>query len=74
MLWGFIHKGVEEGADFETSYIELLETGRMNVEDLVMKHLGEDITKEDFWQKGMRRCTQDVEDFIKISELTNHSR
>ncbi|MFQ3543120.1 M3 family oligoendopeptidase [Halobacillus rhizosphaerae] len=75
LAMGIYAKGVEEGADFETSYIELLrDSGRMNVEDLVMKHLGEDITKEDFWEKGMRRCTKDVEDFIKISELTNHSR
>ena len=75
LAMGIYAKGEENGADFETHYLALLrDSGRMNVEDLVMKHLGEDITKEDFWEKGMRRCTQDVEDFIKVSELTEHSR
>lgn len=46
----------------------LRDTAVMNVEDLAMKHLGEDITKEAFWQKGINLCIADVEEFL---ELTN---
>lgn len=69
LAMGIYEKVEQEGSDFETKYISLLrDSGRMNVEDLVMKHLGEDITKEDFWEIGMRRCVQDVEEYIKVSE------
>ena len=36
----------------------------MSVEDLAMKHLGEDITKQEFWAKGVALCVKDVEDFL----------
>src|SRR5699024_2944730 len=39
---------------FEDKYIELLkDTGSMKVEDLAEKHLGVDLTKEDFWTAGI---------------------
>ena len=42
------------GADFKTKYIEILrDTGRMTAEALVKKHLGEDITEVNFWQKAI---------------------
>jgi len=40
----------------------------MNVEDLVMKHLGEDITQEAFWLKGVRLAAQDAEEFLTLTE------
>lgn len=60
-------KSKEKGQSFEKDYIALLrDSGSMSVEDLVMKHLGEDITSEDFWEKGIKICVKDVEDFTSI--------
>lgn len=39
----------------------------MSVEELVMKHLGEDITSEEFWEKGMELCVKDAEEFIELT-------
>lgn len=61
-------KALTEGEGFEQKYIDLLrDTAIMSVEDLAMKHLGEDITKEDFWAKGVALCVKDVEEFLKIA-------
>lgn len=61
-------KGKEKGIEFEKDYLNLLrDSGSMTVEDLVMKHLGEDITSEEFWEKGMEICVKDVEEFIKLT-------
>ncbi|WP_163530045.1 M3 family oligoendopeptidase [Halobacillus ihumii] len=63
-------KAKEKGRDFEKSYLELLrDSGNMSTEDLVMKHLGEDITSKSFWEKGMALCVKDAEDFIKLSSI-----
>ncbi|WP_413560274.1 M3 family oligoendopeptidase [Bdellovibrio sp. HCB209] len=44
----------ELGADFMPKYKAILrDTGRMTAEDLIMKHLGEDITQPAFWQKSI---------------------
>jgi pepF/M3 family oligoendopeptidase len=61
-------KAINEGANFEEKYIALLQdTAVMSVEDLAMKHLGEDITKEAFWIKGINLCIQDVNEFIQLT-------
>lgn len=63
-------KAINEGANFEEKYIALLQdTAVMTVEDLAMKHLGEDITKEAFWMKGINLCIQDVNDFIQLTNV-----
>ena len=62
-------KALESGESYEEKYMALLrDTAVMNVEELAMKHLGEDITKEAFWEKGINLCKADVEEFL---ELTN---
>lgn len=54
---------------FEEKYIALLrDTGSMKVEDLAKKHLGVDVTKEDFWAAGIELVGKDVDEFV---ELTN---
>lgn len=59
----------ESGKEFEKEYLALLrDSGSMSVEDLVMKHLGEDITTEAFWEKGIKLCIQDAEEFMQLSE------
>ncbi|XRG80774.1 M3 family oligoendopeptidase [Rossellomorea sp. GAMAL-10_SWC] len=65
---GIYAKAKEKGIDFEKDYLNLLrDSGSMTVEDLVMKHLGEDITSEEFWEKGIELCVEDAEEFIKLS-------
>lgn len=62
-------KAKQVGPAFEQQYIALLrDTGKMNVEDLVMKHLGEDITKQDFWQKGVDLAAKDAVLFLQLTE------
>ncbi|MEK4129934.1 M3 family oligoendopeptidase [Solibacillus sp. FSL W8-0474] len=61
-------KAKEEGKGFEEKYMALLrDTAIMTVEDLAMKHLGADITTEDFWLKGIALCEKDVEEFIALT-------
>jgi pepF/M3 family oligoendopeptidase len=63
-------KAIEEGSDFEGKYIDLLrDTAIMSVEDLAMKHLGEDITKQEFWAKGVTLCVKDVEEFLELTSV-----
>lgn len=58
------------GADFENAYIQLLrDSGKMTTEELVRKHLNEDITKEAFWEKGIKLCIKDVELFLELTAL-----
>lgn len=65
---GIYAKAKEKGKNFEKDYLALLrDSGSMTVEDLVMKHLGEDITSEEFWEKGMELCVKDAEEFIKLT-------
>lgn len=65
---GIYAKAKEKGKEFEKDYLNLLrDSGSMTVEDLVMKHLGEDITSEDFWEKGMELCVKDAEEFIRLT-------
>lgn len=60
-------KAKEEGTAFEEKYMALLrDTAIMTVEDLAWKHLGEDITKCDFWEKGIALCVKDVEEFVQL--------
>lgn len=61
-------KAKEEGAGFEQKYIALLQdTAVMTVEDLAMKHLNADITKREFWEKGIALCIKDVEEFMELT-------
>ncbi|MBM7664086.1 pepF/M3 family oligoendopeptidase [Solibacillus kalamii] len=67
---GIFAKAKEKGKEFEKDYLNLLrDSGSMTVEDLVMKHLGEDITSKDFWVKGMEICVKDAEEFITLTCL-----
>ena len=62
-------KALEEGTNYEDKYIALLQdTARMTTEDLAKKHLGEDITKEAFWEKAIEVCKQDVEEYLRLTE------
>lgn len=57
----------QQGANFEEKYMALLrDTAVMTVEELALKHLGEDITTVDFWEKGIALCVADVEEFTQL--------
>ncbi|MFC0212733.1 M3 family oligoendopeptidase [Paenibacillus chartarius] len=59
----------QEGAAFEERYKALLrDTGSMTVEELAHKHLGVDLTKQDFWQGGVRMAVEDVQTFLNLTE------
>lgn len=65
-------KALEEGAGFEEKYMALLrDTAIMTAEDLALKHLGEDITQEAFWEKGIALCVKDAEEFISLTSSTD---
>lgn len=58
----------ELGGDFMKKYIEILrDTGRMTAEDLVQKHLGEDIRRPEFWQKSINVINNKVNAFEKLA-------
>jgi oligoendopeptidase F len=56
------------GAEFMDKYKALLlDTGRMSAEDLIQKHLGEDITEPKFWQKPIDTVIQQLEQFKQLT-------
>lgn len=66
---GIYAEYLKQPEGFEDKYIALLrDTGSMKVEDLAMKHLGVDITKEDFWTAGIELMAKDVEEFIDLTD------
>lgn len=57
----------ELGADFMKTYVEILrDTGRMTAEDLIQKHLGEDIRRPEFWQKAIDVVKEKINKFEKL--------
>lgn len=61
-------KALEEGTGFEEKYTALLrDTAIMTAEELALKHLGEDITQQAFWEKGIALCVKDAEEFKALT-------
>lgn len=59
----------EQGASFEDEYIALLrDTAAMTTEELAQKHLGVDLTQPDFWQAGINKVLEDVDEFMALTE------
>ena len=55
------------GKDFYNRYVSLLkDTGRMNSENLVKKHLDKDITKPEFWQESIQIVKNNLKQLEKI--------
>jgi len=66
---GIYARALEEGARYEEKYIALLkDTASMTVEDLALKHLQADLTKRDFWEKAVKVCVDDIEEFLVLTE------
>ncbi|WP_062350249.1 M3 family oligoendopeptidase [Bacillus kwashiorkori] len=65
---GIYAEYIKSPIGFEDKYIALLrDTGTMKVEDLAMKHLGVDLTKQEFWAAGIQIMAKDVEEFIQLT-------
>jgi len=57
----------EWGSEFSSKYKAILrDTGLMTAEDLIQKHLGEDITKEEYWQKSLDIVIEKIQAFNRL--------
>lgn len=58
----------EWGKNLSQKYISILrDTGSLTAEDLIRKHLDEDITQKRFWQKSLDLVVQKVKEFEELS-------
>jgi len=65
---GVYNRAANEGTAFAPKYRALLaDTGKMSSEDVAKKHMGVDLTKEDFWTEAVSRVMGDVEEFEKLA-------
>lgn len=54
--------------NFEERYIAFLQdTGNMQIEDLLMKHLKIDLTQDAFWQGAIDVIDKDIEEFLLLT-------
>lgn len=59
----------KEGPSYSAKYDALLrDTGRMTTEQLAARHLGVDLTTEDFWHSALDYCAADVDQFLKLTD------
>ncbi|MFL6561861.1 MAG: M3 family oligoendopeptidase, partial [Bacillus sp. (in: firmicutes)] len=66
---GIYAQALEEGRGYEDKYIALLkDTASMSVEDLAQKHLQVDLTQPEFWEKAVRICLDDINEFLALTE------
>lgn len=62
-------RALAEGEGFAAKYDALLkDTGRLMVEDLAKRHLGEDITTVEFWQAAVDLAVADIDEFLRLTE------
>jgi len=65
---GVYDRAIKEGAAFAPRYSDLLaDTGVMTAEQVAQKHLGVDLTKEDFWNDAVARSLVHVDEFVKLA-------
>ncbi len=64
---GVYARALAEGKSFAPRYRALLEdTGRMTTEQVAQKHLGVDLTKDDFWRSGVAGAMSHVDEFVRL--------
>jgi oligoendopeptidase F len=65
---GVYARAKEEGKSFADKYRALLaDTGSMTTEQVAMKHLGVDLTREDFGVSAVNRSLSQVETFVSLA-------
>ncbi|PKK83621.1 MAG: oligoendopeptidase [candidate division Zixibacteria bacterium HGW-Zixibacteria-1] len=66
---GVYNRAKTEGPAFAEKYIKLLSgTGLGSSEQTAKKHMGVDLTKEDFWLESVNRIMSDTEPFVRLVE------
>jgi len=66
---GVYDRAKREGSAFADKYRALLaDTGSMTTEDVAAKHLGVDLTNEDFWNDAVNRSLADVDEFVRLAK------
>jgi oligoendopeptidase F len=66
---GVYDRARQEGKSFADKYRDLLaDTGSMTTEQVAMKHLGADLTKEEFWAAAVNRSLSKVDEFVKLAD------
>ena len=66
---GVYDRARKEGSSFAKNYHALLaDTGKMTSEEVAKKHLGVDLTKEEFWTEAVNRALADIEPFVKLAD------
>lgn len=65
---GVYDRARQEGKSFADKYRDLLaDTGSMTTEQVAMKHLGVDLTREEFWAAAVDRSLSKVDEFVKLA-------
>lgn len=66
---GLYDRAKKEGSSFADKYAALLaDTGSMTTEQVAEKHLGMDLTKEDFWKGAVDTALADIDEFVKLAD------
>ena len=66
---GVYDRARKEGSAFAPKYEALLrDTGSMTTDQVAAKHLGVDLTREDFWQAAVERALADVPEFVELAQ------
>ena len=66
---GVFDRARKEGSSFAARYRALLEdSGRMSTEQVAMKHLDVDLTKEEFWRDAVNRSLSQVDTFVRLAQ------
>lgn len=56
------------GSGFKKMYVDLLrDTGRMRPEDLIKKHLGQDLNSPQFWQNSMNIAKKAIQEYERTN-------
>ncbi|KOO12495.1 oligoendopeptidase F, partial [Vibrio xuii] len=56
-----------KGEQFYQDYVNLLrDTGSMMAEDVVQKHLGMDLSSQEFWQQSIDRVASKIDEFESL--------
>ena len=64
---GVYERAEQEGKGFAKKYRSLLEdTGKMTTEQVAKKHLGVDLTKDEFWRLAVKRATARIDEFVQL--------
>jgi pepF/M3 family oligoendopeptidase len=65
---GVYARAKKEGSSFADKYRALLaDTGSMSTEDVAKKHLGADLSKEQFWNEAVESTLVDVDEFVRLA-------